>query len=65
MLTDTKQEIIRGAIDELREAEDALNVTLGRLPALELNNLLYGVLTDLRAGIEVLQYIDRRMGGQE
>ena len=65
MLTDTKQEIIRQTIDDMTEAEDALNVIMGRLPALELNDLLYGVLTDLRAGIEVLQYIEGRMGGKE
>ena len=61
MLTDTKQEIIRQAIDDMKEAEDALNVIMGQLPTILLNDVLYKVLTDLRADIENLQYIDRRL----
>ena len=61
MLTDTKQEIIRQAIDDMKEAEDALNVIMGQLPTILLNDVLYTVLTDLRADIENLQYIDRRL----
>lgn len=61
MLTDTKQEIIRQAIDDMKEAEDALNVIMGQLPTILLNDVLYKVLTDLRADIENLQYIDRHL----
>ena len=61
MLTDTTQEIIRQAIDDMKEAEDALNVIMGQLPTILLNDVLYTVLTDLRADIENLQYIDRRL----
>lgn len=61
MLTDTKQEIIRQAIDDMKEAEDALNVIMGQLPTILLNDVLYTVLTDLRADIENLQYIDRHL----
>lgn len=61
MLTDTKLEIIRQTIDDMKEAEDALNVIMGRLPTILLNDVLYTVLTDLRAGIENLQYIDRHL----
>ena len=49
----------------MKEAEDALNVIMGRLPTILLNNVLYSVITDLRTSIENLQYIDRHMGGQE
>ena len=59
MLTDTKREIIRQTIDDMKEAEDALNVIMGRLPTILLNNVLYTVITDLQTGIENLQYIDR------
>ena len=65
MLTDTKQEIIRQTIDDMKEAEDALNVIMGRLPTVLLNDVLYTVITDLRADIENLQFIDRHMGGKE
>ena len=65
MLTDTKQEIIRQTIEDMKEAEDALNVIMGRLPTILLNNVLYSVVTDLRTSIENLQYIDRHMGGKE
>ena len=61
MLTDTKQEIIRQAIDDMKEAEDALNVIMGQLPTILLNDVLYKALTDLRADIENLQYIDRHL----
>lgn len=61
MLIDTKQEIIRTTETDLAEAEDALNVLMGRLPNLDLNDMLYQVLTNLRSSIEILQYIDRRM----
>ena len=65
MLTDTKREIIRQTIDDMKEAEDALNVIMGRLPTILLNNVLYTVITDLQTGIENLQYIDRRITGRE
>ena len=65
MLTDTKQEIIRQTIDDMTEAEDALNVIMGRLPTILLNDALYTVITYLRTSIETLQFIDRRMGGKE
>ena len=65
MLTDTKIEIIRQTIDDMKEAEDALNVIMGRLPTILLNNVLYTVITDLQTGIENLQYIDRRITGRE
>ena len=61
MLTDTKREIIRQTIDDMKEAEDALNVIMGRLPTILLNNVLYTVITYLRTGIETLQYIDRHL----
>ena len=61
MLTDTKKEIIRQTIDDMKEAEDALNVIMGRLPTILLNNVLYSVITDLRTSIENLQYIDRHL----
>jgi len=61
MLIDTKQEIIRTTVTDLAEAEDALNVLMGRLPNLDLNDMLYQVLTNLRSSIEILQYIDHRM----
>ena len=65
MMIDTKLEIIRQTIDDMKEAEDALNVIMGRLPTILLNNVLYSVITDLHTGIENLQYIDRHMGGKE
>lgn len=61
MLTDTKNEIIRQTIEDMKEAEDALNVIMGRLPTVLLNDVLYTVITDLRADIENLQYIDRHL----
>lgn len=61
MLTDTKREIICQTIDDMKEAEDALNVIMGRLPTILLNNVLYMVITDLQTGIENLQYIDRHL----
>lgn len=59
MLTDTKNEIIRQTIEDMKEAEDALNVIMGRLPTVLLNDVLYTIITDLRADIENLQFIDR------
>lgn len=64
MLTDTKQEILRQTIDDMKEAEDALNVIMGGLPTIPLNDALYTVITYLQTGIETLQYIDRHMGGK-
>lgn len=64
MLTDTKREIIRQTIDDMKEAEDALNVIMGNLPTVHFNDILYTVITDLQTGIENLQYIDRHMGGK-
>lgn len=61
MLTDTKREIIRQTIDDMKEAEDALNVIMGGLPTIPLNNVLYTVITDLQTGIENLQYIERHL----
>ncbi len=61
MMIDTKLEIIRQTIDDMKEAEDALNVIMGRLPTILLNNVLYSVITDLHTGIENLQYIDRHL----
>jgi len=61
MLTDTKSEKIRQTIDDMKEAEDALNVIMGGLPTIPLNDALYTVITYLRTGIETLQYIDRHL----
>ena len=61
MLTDTKQEIIRQTIEDMKEAEDALNVIMGQLPTILLNDVLYKVLPDLRADIDNLQYSDRHL----
>ena len=54
MLIDTTTEIMHQAREDMQEAEDALNVIIGRLKGQELNDLLYRAVTDLHSTIGTL-----------
>ena len=65
MMIDTKKVLIEDTIEMLAKAEDVLDMLLGTLEDLDMNELLYTVVTDLHADREKLLYIRSRLGGRE
>lgn len=57
MLTDTKQEIIKSTRAGLKEVQGDLNLLLGNLPAIELNELLYNAIASIQEASDALGYI--------
>ena len=65
MMIDTKKVLIEDTIEMLAKAEDVLDMLLGTLEDLDMNELLYTVVTDLHTDREKLLYIRSRLGGRE
>ena len=65
MMIDTKKVLIEDTIEMLAKAEDVLDMLLGTLEDLDMNELLYSVVTDLHTDREKLLYIRSKLGGRE
>lgn len=65
MMIDTKKVLMGDTIEMLAKAEDVLDMLLGTLEDLDMNELLYTVVTDLHTDREKLLYIRSRLGGRE
>lgn len=65
MMIDTKKVLIEDTIEMLAKAEDVLDMLLGTLEDLDMNELLYTVVTDLHTDREKLLYIRSKLGGRE
>lgn len=57
MLTDTKQELIKSTREGLKEVQGDLNLILGTLPSIELNELLYNAIASIQQASDALGYI--------
>ena len=64
-MIDTKKVLIEDTIEMLAKAEDVLDMLLGTLEDLDMNELLYTVVTDLHTDREKLLYIRSKLGGRE
>lgn len=65
MMIDTKKVLLGDTIEMLAKAEDVLDMLLGTLEDLDMNELLYTMVTDLHTDREKLLYIRSRLGGRE
>ena len=57
MLTDTKQELIRSTRAGLKEVQGDLNLLMGTLPNMELNQLMYEAISHIQTASDALGYI--------
>lgn len=57
MLIDTKQEIINSTREDLKQVQSDLNILMGTLPNMELNQLMYEAINHIQTASDALGYM--------
>ena len=64
MLIDTKQELINSTREDLKQVQSDLNILMGTLPNMELNQLMYEAINHIQTASDALGYMGLMLRGR-